>query len=149
MPVGPQRVPPHHDYVSRCSFPPTPPTPPPDSRLTELMGQLAISLNRHESGDQWRQLSGQATPPRPDLDDDVVGGRIERVGDSAQQLWIGKKVLPQASGDAHALSSSRVRSSEAGAPPVNAARSVKIASRISRVGRRSRLRTWPRMRSSP
>src|SRR5207245_8746891 len=107
-PVESQRVSFDDLYLSPFPIPHSP----------KCAGEPSVLLNRDDPGDSAREFRGEGPPPRPDLDHDVRRGRVERVGDAAQELGIGEKVLAQPFPGSHALSSSRVRSSAAGAPPV-------------------------------
>ncbi len=87
------------------------------------------------------QLPGEVPMPGTYFNDRLARRTVERVDDAAQDAGIGEEVLAEPPVRPQALSRTRVRSSEAGAPPVKAAMSVKTASRISRAGLARRLRT--------
>src|SRR5437870_11716941 len=77
---------------------------------------------------------GQASPPRPDLEHDVVGRGVERVDDLLENGAIGEEVLAEPFVGNHALRMTTVRSSVGGAPPVRPARSPCSESSTSSAG---------------
>src|SRR5207253_7748320 len=116
---------------------------------SEFGCQSAIFFYRDHAQPAGEQFVGEGSRPRPDLDHDVVGGGLERVGDALQDVPVGEKVLAEPLVRNHTLRITTVRSSAGGAPPVKPARSACTDSRISRAGRSFKRATWPSTRSSP
>src|ERR1051325_370092 len=112
----------------------------------ELGREPAVLFDRDDLGAALEQRRGETALPRPDLQHRLAGLDFDGVGDTTKNARIGEKMLAESSQN---LSSTSVRSSFAGAPPVNAAMSVKTASRMCRAGRARRLVTWLSTRGSP
>src|SRR5439155_3360133 len=82
----------------------------------ERLRQPSILFNCDHPQPAGEQLPGQAPLPRPDLQDDVAGHRLERVDDATEDVAVVEEVLAEAA-RAHALRRTTVRSSDAAAPP--------------------------------
>src|SRR5881296_1314964 len=141
MPVEAKRVADDDHELFRISHP--------ASRIPHPGGQPAIPFDGNDVTHARGEDGRQAPRPGPDLDHDVVGGGLERVGDALQDVPVGEKVLAEPFVRNHTLRITTVRSSAGGAPPVKPARSACTDSRISRAGRSFKRATWPSTRSSP
>src|SRR6267378_4419194 len=114
----------------------------------ERRGQRAVPLDGDHLQSTTEENIRQRAPPWPNFKNCLSGLGIERIGDPRQDHRITEEMLAQPAGT-QIFSKTSVRSSLAGAPPVNAAMSVNTASRICRAGRARRLTTWLSTRGSP
>src|SRR5262245_21186127 len=117
-----------------------------EPRRTKCLRKPAIPLDRHNFQPTLEQRCGQRPLPWPDLKHGLAWNRTQGVHDPSQNLAIMEKMLTEPS---QTWIRTRVRSSLARVPPVNAAMSVNTASRIWRAGRWRRLITWLNTRCSP
>src|SRR5262245_43405596 len=108
-----------------------------------------ILLNRHNLQASAEQRACETSPPGPDLQYRLAHHRIESIDDPSENLRIAEKMLPERGVPSQTLSKTSVRSSLAGAPPVNAAMSVNTASSMWRAGRARRFAIWLSTRGSP
>src|SRR5207245_1393497 len=93
---------------------------------SEFLRQSAILLDRDDPMHARGEDGSKGSRPRPDLEHDVPGGRVEGVDDLAEDVGVAEEVLaePLVRTRAHTLRMTTVRSSVADAPPVEPARSA-------------------------
>src|SRR5438034_4756455 len=100
---------------------------------SEFRRQAAILFDRDDPMHARSEDGSQGSRPRPDLEHDVPGRRVEGVDDLAEDVGVAEEVLaePLVRTRAHTLRMTTVRSSEADAPPVKPARSDRKSTRLN------------------
>src|SRR6266581_4515107 len=93
---------------------------------SEFRRQSAILFDRDDPMHARGEDGSKGSRPRPDLEHDVPGRRVEGVDDLAEDVGVAEEVLtePLVRTRAHTLRMTTVRSSVADAPPVKPARSA-------------------------